>query len=315
MGQVALTLAVGEYDRTEPLIHGEVRVPGVDLTVVPMSDAWLRHQRMIRHEAFDVAELSMSSFLMAKEGGQRLWAIPVFPYRMFRHQFVLVWEERVGEPAALRGKRVATPMYQTTTMLWVRGFLQHQFGILPQEIQWVTEREELVPVSPPGVSITVSPEPVEQRFRRGEVDALVLIEEIPEDLLALPGVRRLFPNYPEVEEAYYRKTGIYPMMHAVVFREAVLERHPWLGRTLYDAFVEALRLSLERERHPRVLNLAWASHYFERERQIFGGLPYVYGVAANRPSLEALVQYSHEQGLTRRQMRLEELFWPELMDT
>lgn len=318
MANLPLTLACGEYDRTEALIAGSVQPAGIDLTVVPLSDAWLRHERMIRHAAYDVAELSMSSYLMAKERQQKLIAIPVFPYRMFRHQFILIRRGRgIERPQDLAGKRVGTSMYQTTTMLWVRGLLQHEYGVAPASIQWVTDREELVPLRLPEVTIEVltPPQTVESRFAQGDLDALVLIEEIPESLWEDPLTARLFPNFPAVEQDYWRRTGIFPMMHAVVMAEALAQRHPWAAMNLYDAFAASLSVSEARERHPRVVNLAWASAYFESERQLFGGHPYTYGIARNRASLDALVQYSYEQGLTRRRFSLEELFVPELMDT
>lgn len=316
MASLRIALAVGEYDRTVGLISGRIKPQGMECTVLAMSNAWDRHQRMIRHEEFDVAELSMSSFLMAKERGQKLVALPVFPYRMFRHQFILVRRGHgIEKPQDLRGKRVGTPMYQTTTMLWVRGLLLHEYGIRPEEIDWVTELPELVPVAPAGVSITVSPEPVERLFGRGELDAIVLIEEVDEHWLADPEVGRLFPDFPAVEADYWRRTGIYPMMHAVVAKAELMAAHPWMARNLYQAFGESLEWSDQLERHPRVVNLAWANAYFESERQLFGGNPYTYGIAHNRASLEACVQYSHEQGLTRHRFTIEELFVPSLLDT
>lgn len=318
MANIPLTLAVGEYDRTEAIISGRIQPVGVDLTVLPMSDAWDRHQRMIRHEAFDVAELSMSSYLMAKERGQQLIAIPVFPYRMFRHQFILIRTDRsITRPEDLKGKRVGVEMYQTTTMLWVRGMLEHEYGVKPEDIHWVTQFPELVPLALDHVVIESAspPDTVQDLFLRGELDALVLIEEIPEEVLGHPQVARLFPDFPRVEAEYWRRTRIYPMMHALVMKEKVARDNPWVAKNLYDAFCAALDDSAERERHPRVVNLAWASHYFEHEREIFGGHPYAYGIERNRSSLEALGRYSYEQGLTRHRFSLDELFVADLLET
>lgn len=309
-------MAVGEYDRTIALLSGQVSPSGVDLTILPMSDAWSRHQRMIRNEEFDIAELSLSSYLMSKERGQRFTALPVFPYRMFRHQFILVRKGRgISTPRDLKGKRVGTPMYQTTTMLWVRGMLEHEYGLKPEEVEWVTEREELVPFVSNGVKITVESEPVEELFARGELDAIIVIEEVEQRWLSDPEVDRLFPNFPEVESDYYRRTGIYPIMHVVAIKSDLVAENPWLPKSLFDAFQDSLAYSDEMEHYPRVVNLAWANAYFESERRIFDGNPYAYGISKNRKTLEAAVQYSFEQGLTGHQFKVEDIFVSSLLDT
>ena len=316
MSKCRISLAVGEYDRTIGLISGQVVPVGIDLNILPMSDAWDRHQRMIRNEEFDVSELSLSSYLMAKERGQELIAIPVFPYRMFRHQFMLVRKGKgIADPKDLKGKKVGTPMYQTTTMLWVRGMLKHEYGIEPEEIDWITEREELVPFVSDGVSITVESEPVEELFAQGKLDAVIVIEEVEQRWLDDPGVDRLFPNFPEVEADYYRRTGIYPIMHILAVKAGLVAQFPWLPRSLYDAFCQSLQYADQMERFPRVVNLAWANAYFEAERIVFGGNPYAYGVTRNRSSLEAAVKYSFEQGLTGHAFQVEDIFVPTLLDT
>ena len=316
MSRCRVSLAVGEYDRTIALISGHVSAVGVDLNILPMSDAWDRHQRMIRNEEFDVAELSLSSYLMARERGQDLVAIPVFPYRMFRHQFILVRKGRgIVTPEDLRGKRVGTPMYQTTTMLWVRGMLEHEYGVHPDEIEWVTEREELVPLTSGPVTITVAPEPVEELFGQGSLDAIVVIEEVEKRWLDDPEVDRLFPNFVTVEAEYFKRTGIYPIMHLVAMRAKLVEENPWLPRSLYEAFCQSLAYAVEMERYPRVVSLAWANSYFESERAIFGGNPYAYGIANSRRTLEAAVRYSNEQGLTGRQFGVEEIFVSSLLES
>jgi len=316
MSKCRISLAVGEYDRTIALIAGQVAPVGIDLNILPMSDAWDRHQRMIRNEEFDVAELSLSSYLMAKERGQGFIAIPVFPYRMFRHQFILIRKGRgIAGPHDLRGKRVGTPMYQTTTMLWVRGMLEHEYGVGPDEIEWVTEREELVPFVAKGVNITVESEPVEELFAQGKLDAVIVIEEVEQRWLDDPDVDRLFPNFPDVEADYYRRTGIYPIMHIVAVKTELVSQFPWLPRSLFDAFGQSLAYADQMERFPRVVNLAWANAYFEAERKVFSGNPYEYGIARNRPSLEAAVKYSFEQGLTGHPFQVADIFVSTLLDS
>ncbi|HET9731442.1 MAG TPA: ABC transporter substrate-binding protein [Acidimicrobiales bacterium] len=312
------SLACGEYDRTDALLSGRVAIKGAEPVLLGISDAYQRHKRMLLHGEFDVAEVSLSSYLIAKDRGEPLVGIPVFPYRMFRHQFILVRSDSgIDRPEDLIGRRIGTPMYQTTTMLWVRGMLEDVYGVRASDVEWVTDREELLPISPGGVSISPSPpgSTVERMFTRKELDALVLIEEVPEDLLARDGIERLFPDFPGTEEDYYRRTGIFPIMHAVVMREDLYSANRWLARNIFDAFVGSLEEAVERQRFPRVMNLAWAASYVERERRIFGGSPYVHGVAANAVPLEAATRYAHRQGLTGRAMELADIFVPELLDT
>ncbi len=314
MSQLRVTLACGEYDRTLGLIDGTVRAEGLDLQVIPMSDAFERHDRMLRQEAFDICELSMSSYLMARQRGQRFTAIPVFPYRMFRHGYVLI-NRRSGirEPADLRGKRIGIAMYQVTTALWVRGHLAHEYGVTPDQLRWFTDRPEVVGFTPPpGVVIETIPAgaTLEGMLVSGDLDALILIEEVPEDLLKAPDVARLFPRYWEVEQDFYRRTRIYPIMHTVVIKDALLERHPWIAESVRKAFQQAKERALENLRYPRTSTLVWAGAYREAECELFGPDPYPYTLEDNMPTLEALVSYSYEQGLTTRRFSVEELFAP-----
>jgi 4,5-dihydroxyphthalate decarboxylase len=292
-------------------LDGRVRAEGIDLQLAPMSDAFARHARMLRDQAFDVCELSMSSYLMARQRGQRLLAIPVFPYRMFRHSYILVNRGAgIARPHDLAGKRVGTPMYQTTTALWVRGHMAHEWGFTPDQVTWFTEMPELVGFqAPSGVVINqVGPGELEPMLVQGELDALVLIEEIPSELMARPQVCRLFPDYVAVEREFYLRTGIYPMMHALVAREQLLREQPWIAQSLRAAFEQAKQIALEQLRYPRTVTLAWASAYREAEIEVFGPDPHPYGLDANRVALEALATYSHEQGLTTRSFGVHELF-------
>ena len=312
--KLSLSLACGEYDRTQALLDGRVRADGLDLRLVPMSNAFERHARMLRDQAFDVCELSMSSYLMARQRGQALQAMPVFPYRMFRHGYILVNRGAgIAGPRDLAGKRVGTPMYQTTTALWVRGHMAHEWGVTPDQVTWCTEMPELVGFeAPPGVVIEqVGSGELEPMLLAGALDALVLIEEIRPDLLAARQVARLFPDYVAVEREFYTRTGIYPMMHALVARAELLRAHPWVAASLRTAFEQAKQIALDRLRYPRTLSLAWAGAYREAEVQVFGPDPYVFGVHANRVALEALVTYSHEQGLTTRRFEVDDLFVPD----
>jgi 4,5-dihydroxyphthalate decarboxylase len=241
-----------------------------------MSNAFERHARMLRDHAFDVCELSMSSYLMARQRGQALLAIPVFPYRMFRHGYILVNRDAgIARPQDLAGKRVGTPMYQTTTALWVRGHMAHEWGITPDQVAWFTEMPELVGFQPPpGVVIKqVGSGELEPMLIAHALDALVLIEEIPTDLLAVPRVARLFPDYASVEREFYTRTGIYPMMHALVADAALLREHAWIAGSLRAAFEQAKQMALDQLRYPRTLTLAWAGAYRKPRWRCSGRTP------------------------------------------
>jgi 4,5-dihydroxyphthalate decarboxylase len=314
MTDVRLTLACGDYDRTRALIDGRVRPTGIELTVLPISNAWERHQRMIRHEEFDTCELSLSSFLMARDRGQPLVAIPVFPYRMFRQSYL--WcRNQIRAPQDLIGRRIGVGMYQITTALWLRGHLQHDYDVAPAQVQWVGGMPELVPFAPPsGVSLTVAPpgSDLEVMLLTGELDAYVGVEGVPPGFDRDAHVHRLFGM--QDERDYFRRTGIFPIMHTIAFRAEVVEAYPWAPVSLLRAFREAKRWGHEYNRFPRVSSLAWALDYREQEAAILGPDPYAYDLPQNRHVLETAVGYAVEQGLIGRAPRVEELFVPGALD-
>lgn len=316
MGRLHLTLACGDYDRTRALIDGRVETSGVDLTVVSISDAWARHQRMVLHEEFDVCELSLSSFLMSRDRGRAFMAIPVFPYRMFRHSYLwCATLAKIHTASDLVDKRVGVGMYQITTALWLRGHLEHDYGVPPSAVRWVTEMPELVPFEPPaGVRIDVAHggRGVETMLLEGELDAYVGVEGTPPGFSGSERVRRLFGR--EDEQAYFRRTGIFPIMHVVVFRAAVLEADPWAAVAVMDAFRQAKSLGRAYSRYPRVSTLAWHLAYQEEEQALLGPDPYPYDFAHNREVVETAIQYAREQGLIQTAPTAEALFAPGTID-
>jgi 4,5-dihydroxyphthalate decarboxylase len=295
-----------------------VQVQGVTLNVISLSNAWARHQRMLLHEEFDVCELSTSSFLLDHDQQPRLVGLPVFPYRMFRQGYV--WcaaQAGIRAPADLRGKRIGVGMYQITTAMWVRGFLQHDYGVRPEDLTWVTEMPELVPlrgdvrarieVAPAGASL-------EAMLLAGEIDAYLGVEGVPPAFVGRAEVHRLFPDYRAVEQDYFRRTGLFPIMHTVVVRRALVEQHPWLAVSLVEAFREAKRLGQAYGQFPRVSSLAWFPVYQEEERAVLGPDPYPYNWPDNRAAVAAMCAYSFEQGMVSRQFAPEELFAPSTLD-
>lgn len=304
-----LTIACGRYDRTQALIDGRVRPDGVDeltyLALRPGETFW----RMLNHEEFDASEMSLSSYtILRSEGDERFIAIPVFPSRVFRQNALYVSaKSSFTGPQDLKGKRIGVGDYQMTAAVWTRGFLQHEYGVLPRDVTWVIGRPVRAIQPPAGVRLESLPagKTLEEMLERGEIDALMSVM-IPKGLGA--SVRRLLPNFREVELAYYRKTRIFPIMHTFVLRRRLYDANPWLAVSLYKAFTKSRDMALEHmyDTDALTVTLPWIIDENERSREI----PWDYSVEGSRPTLEALVQYLDEQNLTRRRMKVEELFAP-----
>jgi 4,5-dihydroxyphthalate decarboxylase len=322
-----LTLACAPYDRALPLFDGRVRAEGIELDVIllrPEDTFW----RMLRHQEFDASELSLSSYLMSKEHGPDFVALPIFLSRVFRHSSIYINSSAgIASPNDLRGKRIGVPEYQMTAALWIRGILQHEYGVAPHELKWFSGgldepgRIEKLPLNLPStISIRSIPPhaTLNQMLKDGELDALVTARPPSSFQEHNSSVIRLFKDYKADEIAYYRKTGIFPPMHCVALRRDVYERDRWMARSLYKAFVEAKKLaSFENMFMGHLLvSLPFLHHYVEETAQIFGDKdPWVYGIDENRKTVETLVQYSHEQGLIPRRYAIEELFAPETLDS
>lgn len=327
MSRLPLTFACAPYDRTLPLFDGRVQPEGIDFNVV-----LLRYEdtfwRMLRHAEFDVAEMSLSSYLISKQEGPDLVALPVFLSRVFRHSSIYI-NTGAGIAAArdLKGKRVGVPEYQITAALWIRGILQHEYGVPPQDMTWFSggldepgRVEKLDLNLPDGVSLTLIPEhrTLNEMLAAGELDALVTARAPSSYNRGDPSVTRLFEDYKSEEIRYYKKTGIFPPMHCVAIRREVYERNRWIAQSLFKAFLEAKEycsLAIMFDGHLR-FSLPFLHAAVEESREIFGDAdPWAYGVEENRHTLETLVGYSHEQGLIPRAYDLEELFAPEVFAT
>lgn len=312
MKRPLITLACGRYDRTEAITEEIVRVEGADINYIvlePTETFW----RMLKYQEFDVSEMSLSSFLIARDFGfPELVALPVFISRMFRHSYVYVNPKAgIVKPEDLKGKRMGVPEYQITAAVWVRGFLYHEYGVAPQDLSWWVLREEKYEIPLEGVEFHRVPpgKDLEGMVMAGEIDALIHTH-IPKGLGK--GVVRLFPDFRLVEEDYYRRTHIFPIMHIVVMRKDIYERYPWLARSLYKAFEEAKAYCEERMYRGGFLKctLPWLVAEIESERAIMGNDLWPYGVEPNRATLEAFLSYSGEQGLIHHKYSLEDLFLP-----
>jgi 4,5-dihydroxyphthalate decarboxylase len=314
MSNIKLTLACGRYDRTQPLIDGRVEVEGVDLTFLPLRPGetfW----RMLNHGEFDVSEMSLSSYtILRSEGDTRFIAIPVFPSRVFRHSAVyLRADSKIAAPADLKGKRVGVADYQMTAAVWARGFLSDDYGVKPEDIHWVIGRPVRTIKPPPTITCEFMRQDttLEAMLERGEIDALISVM-IPPTLGS--SVRRLFAEPRQVERDYYQRTGIFPIMHTFVLKTALYEANPWLAISFYRAFCRAREIAYYwmYDTDALTVGLPWVIDELEATRKIFGPQVWDYSIEGSRPTLEALVRHLDEQKLTRRPMKVEELFVPNI---
>ena len=314
MHNLPLTIACGRYDRTQPLIDGRVAPEGVDLTFIPLRPGetfW----RMLNHSEFDASEMSLSSYsILRSEGDTRFIAIPVFPSRVFRHSAIyLPVRSRIEKPQDLKGARVGVGDYQMTAAVWVRQLLAHEYGVMPHDIEWVTGRPVRAVRKPEGVRIIPMPSDMtlEGMLERGEIDALASVM-IPEGLGT--SVRRLFADFRAVETAYFKETGIFPIMHTFVLKTALYEKNPWLAISFYRAFCRARDLAYRNiyDTDALAVGLPWVIDEMEVAHKIFGPQIWDYSIEGSRPTLEALVAAVHEQGLASRRMSVEELFVPNI---
>jgi 4,5-dihydroxyphthalate decarboxylase len=295
------------------LKEGAVQPEGIELTVLTDMAASPRHWRFLRGREFDVAEVSGSSYIAARDRDLPFRAIPVFPHRRFRHGFIFVNTTKgISKPADLIGRKVGTKGFLFTAGVWMRGILEHDYGVPHKSIKWLAETDEDVDFTPPpGLDITQIPEGVslEDMLVAGEIDALLSPDLLRPLAAGDPRVGRLFPDYKQEEIAFYRRTGIFPIMHVVGIKQEIVERHPWVAINLYKAFQEAKALAMRRMENPRIVPLAWYRESWEEQERILGKDPWEYGLGErNARNFERLVTYSHEQGVIKRPLPLDELF-------
>lgn len=320
-----LTLACWDYDRTRALATGEIRVEGVDLTYLslPVEETFFR---MARNLEFDVAEMSLSTYVVSLFHGAPMIAIPVFPSRSFRHNGIYVGADSgITRPGDLVGRAVGIPEYQLTAVVWIRGILAEHYGVPVESVRYRTGgldtpgRVEKLPLEPPS-GIDIQPVPDGQTLSgmllRGELDAIYCPRTPFPYADGHPGIRRLFADPPDEEEHYFARTGIFPIMHTVVLRRDLYQRHRWLAQSLFKAFEEARRAAAARltETAASPAMLPWLYAEAERTRQVMGADFWTYGIKPNTGVLATFLRYAHEQGLADRLLEPAELFAPETFD-
>jgi 4,5-dihydroxyphthalate decarboxylase len=316
MANLRLALACGPYDRTQALRDGTIAPEGIELNYITLQPAEI-FWRMLQYREFDISEMSLSNYTSLVSGGNAPFiAIPVFPSRVFRHGYFFINTRKgIESPADLAGKRGGVPEYSMTAAVYMRGLLQHEYGVKPTQVEWVQGRaDRLGRTLPSDIKLTQAPTGTElgDLLDKGEIDFLMTANNPLSFRRGSPNVRRLFPNYMELEKDYYRRTKIYPIMHTVVIRREIYDRDPWVALSLYKAFARAKEYSfalLQETGSPKA-SFAWLQPMIEQEQAIIGKDWYPYGIEVNRPTIGALLQYTTEHGLSDRRLAVEDLFAP-----
>jgi 4,5-dihydroxyphthalate decarboxylase len=325
MTDLPLTLACWNYDRTRPLMDGRVKPDGIalDIKVMRPREAF---PRMLEKREFHVSEMSLASYTsLIGQGNCPFVAIPVALSKIFRHDCIYVRPgANIRTPQDLRGKRVGTTQYGSTGLVFIKGMLAHDHGVAPDDIHWfiggldTPTQRPLLPLDLPAsvkIDFLTAGQTLEGMLAAGELDALFSLY-LPESFLrGAPHIRRLFPNHKEVEQDYFRRTSIFPIMHTVVIREDVHREHPWAAQSLYRAFCAARDIAVDGLYDTDALHLAlpFLIDHIEETRRVFGDDFWSYGLAPNRPTLAAIGQYVHEQHLSPRPVAPEELFAPNVV--
>lgn len=326
--KIPLKLAGYRLDRVQALIDGRAQVEGCDAQFEIAAIGDMNTDVFSGSQSREVTEIGLHPFMLAhaNEGFRDYSLIPVFPLRVFRHRSIFIRTDRgIREPADLRGKKIATPGFSSTSLTWLRGIMQHEYGVKPEEIEWVvsskdssakaagkvSKQETMIPK---GLSVSKGPPGKDESdlLESGDVDGLFHAAEPRAYVEGHPDVARLFADYRQTERAFYAKTGIFPVMHAVAIRNDVVEANPWLPKAVFNAYSEAKKIMYgELKKLGWVtISLPWVGQELEETRELMGENYWPYGIEPNRKALESLFQYSHEQGLASRKLTIEEMFHP-----
>jgi 4,5-dihydroxyphthalate decarboxylase len=315
MAKLRLTFAAGDYEIVRPLKEGLVDVDGIELVILTSIGSRERHWRMARRAEFDLCELNVGAYFMARDQGEPLSALPVFLHRRFRHGFIFVNAAAgISEPKDLIGKRIGGTNFQPASNIWMRGILEEHYGVPHRRNTWVVERSEDIEFERPAdlrFEMIPSDKKLDVMLAEGELPAMLSPNMPRRFLQGDKRIVRLFPNYKQVEIDYYRQTGIFPIMHVTAIKREIVEKYPWVPTNLAKAFEQAKAMAYRRVANPRVVPLAWVRTAVEEQEEILGPDPWEYGLSErNRANLGAVLRYAKQQGLVKRDLALDELFEP-----
>lgn len=327
MGKLALSIAVGDYDRMRPLVDGSVQIDGVDPVFMLLEPEEIFF-RAFRHADFDICELSMSSFTVKTAAGDCPYVgVPVFPSRAFRHNSIYVRTDRgIARPEDLKGRRIGVPEYQVTANVWTRAMLEQDYGVKPSDVTWVrggyedAGRIEKISVTlPADVWVEDAPDgtTISGLLADGAIDALIGPRAPSCFTAGHPHVAWLFADPAAAGAAWYRKTGIFPIMHLLGIRRSLAERHPWLPAAVMKAFEQAKARALAKLRDVAAtkVTLPFVEEQLLAARRLMGEDFWSYGLEANRHVLQVFLQRHHAEGLSSRRLAPEELFHPSTHET
>jgi 4,5-dihydroxyphthalate decarboxylase len=326
MSQLQISIAMGDYDRNRALFDGRVQIDGCDPVYMLLSPEEMFFRAM-RSRDFDITELSFSSYLVKHAQGDCPYiAVPVFLSRAFRHTSIYVRKDRIHQPQDLKGKRVGIPEYQLTAIVWARSILQDDYGIRPEDVTWVRGgidtpgRPEKIKLNlPAGVHVEAAPQgaTISQLLDAGEIDGFIAPRPPSGAALQNPHVGWLFDDPTAVAKDYYRRTGIFPIMHVVGIRKEIAAAHPWLPAAVFKAFnaSKAAALELLADTSATKVTLPFVEEQLKAAKDLLGEDFWSYGVQANRNTLQAFLKHHHAQGLSSRLVDVDELFHPSTYET
>lgn len=333
MNETKLKVGIVRYDRCEALFDGTVTIAGVDATFQTARIVTDIFKRMIVNQEFDVAELGWTYYLRTLDFPDPPFiAIPIFPNRVFRHSAIYVnTSSGIETPQDLAGKTIGEfATYGHDAGFWPKGILSDDFGLRPEQSRWVVggldfsmPPVDFIPfLHPADVDVSRAPDGKDLgvMLEAGEIDALISAD-VPQSVLNhSPNVRQLFPDYQRVERDYYRRTGIFPIMHTVVMRRQLVNQHPDLARAVYKAFCDSKDHAMDGYRFGRIFNnitimVPWFSQLLDENIEMFPDDWWPYGIEANRMAVETLLRYHFEQGLSKRRLTVEDVFVSDLLGT
>ncbi len=329
---LSLNAAGYRTKRVAALFDGRVAIEGCDTHFREMGVGDMNTDVFSGPQTLDLTEIGLHPFMLAyaNDGFRAYTLLPIFPLRLFRHKSIFIRTDRgIEQPEDLVGKTIATPGYSSTSLTWIRGILQDGYGVAPSDVDWITaSRDSSAALSgtastqeqflPEGISIRPGPEGQDESdlLESGVADALFHAAEPRAYIEGHPAVARLFADYRSTERAYFAKTGIFPIMHAVAVKRDLLQQNPWLAQAVFNAYSQVKQLAYEHMAKAGWYDdmLPWYGQEFEETRELMGSNFYSYGGEANRKALEALFRYSHQQGLSSRLLTAEELFDPSRLE-
>jgi 4,5-dihydroxyphthalate decarboxylase len=313
MAKLRLTVACGDYDIVRPLKEGLVEAAGLELIFLTDMGPRERHWRLARKTEFDVCEENVGAYFIARDQNHPITAIPVFLHRRFRHGFVFVnTAAGIKTPKDLIGKHIGGTNFMPAGNIWIRGILEEQYGVPHRQNTWVVDRSEDIAFDQPKdlmIVMKTNDKSLSDMLADGDIPAMIS-PTIPKPFTqGDKRIARLFPDYKQVEIDYFRKTGIFPIMHVTTIRQETVDKYPWVTTNLVKAFEASKQLAYRRVQNPRMVPLAWVRTAVEEQEALLGRDPWQYGLTpSNRINLETIQRYVHEQGMVSRQRPLDELF-------